>query len=616
MIKSEIKEIINVFNNNYIYEIPDFQRDFVWGEDEVRRLIKDFKEDTEDFKVEIKETDGYLLGNIVLIEDQHDVNKKIVIDGQQRLTTLSLLYKALELQLLIKMQEYKNPTEIKKWSQRSSDLASGYSIVNDEGDFETFKIQHHKSLEFGNSYKEIIQDDSNIITNQESSSDKKINEVFEILEEEISSLDDQQLTKFVTYIKTKVMLIVTTAPNLSKAFQLFEILNNRGKDLEPLDLIKNSLLKNLTSSGYNEFERDQFNNDWKQFVKNLEISSKRKVESSTFLKHYLVGTEGLNKNKDKLFEYFSNNEMNTKEVLDLVKNFKKVSRIYGDIEKQNYDSFIEDNSKMYILFDLLKLRQAHTMLIAFYDETMNTKEKVVDLAIRLGASVLYSYTQTNYIEAEIPSLLREYYKNKKTHEKDVAFTMFVNEVENRIKQKSKLAMEAVSTRKFENSKGQYNTKGLNLLKFLEIYAHNNVHIKNPTKDKKLTLEHILPRKFDSQLLEEAGFFNESEFKDYVNRIGNLAIIYNTDNSHLSNKKFNEKVKVYKTTDFLTTNSLAGELKTEIKAGKDSKLYGEINGMLVDNKVERDNLEFWNKDLIDNRSIKVGLYLEKILNKEG
>lgn len=613
MINSEIKEIINVFNNNFVYEIPDFQRDFVWGEEEVRQLFKDFHEDTNNFQIEIKDSDGYLLGNIVLIEDKNHPTKKIVIDGQQRLTTLSLLYKAVESLLFEKMQST-DPRELTKWSKKSSELAKGYGILDDEDMFEAPKIQHHSSLKFGDSYRSIIRGNNFEETEVESTSDKKISEVYEILEEEVKNLDDVQLSKFVTYIKTKVLLIVTTAPSLSKAFQLFEILNNRGKDLEPLDLIKNLLLKSLTAASDSELDRQQFNEDWKQFIINLEITPKRKIESSTFLKHYLVGTKGLNKGKDKLFDYFSKLELDAKGVLDLVKDFKRVSKIYGDIEKKSYDTFVEESNKMYILFELLKLRQAHTMLIPFYSESSETKEKIIDLAIRLGASVVFSYTQTNYIEAELPPLIREYYKNKENEGSDYALKVFTNGLETKISERAKLVREAVSTRKFENSKGQYNKKGIDLLKFMELYGHSNVHIKSPSPNKRLTLEHILPRTLKDEEYQLAGFNSKTEFKEYLNRMGNLAIIYNTDNSHLSNKKFFEKKNVYAKTDFLTTKSIAGDLTTHIKDGKDSKMVKRINENITVYTHE-DAAEYWNKELIDERSAKIASYLEKILTKE-
>lgn len=413
MITSEIQSIFNVFNNNFVYEIPDFQRDFVWGKEEVTQLFKDFYEDTDNLKKEISSLDGYLLGNIVLINNDEHTNNKIVIDGQQRLTTLSLLYKVLE--EIIDDRIYQNDQSIeamKKWMKIRGELDKGYGLFDDGRNFKSSKIQHHKSLEFGSAYRQLIRPDSNSTSILLPSN--QIEEVYDNLKEELLKLNDQKLDKFVNYIKNKVVLIVTTAPTLSKAFQLFEILNNRGKDLEPLDLIKNMLLKNLSKDNSSDDERDKFTETWRKFNDNLTINSKKKIESSTFLKHYLVGTTGENIRKDKLFNYYSKLTPSKDEVLMIVSEMHDVSYTYGKLERKEFDGFIKNTLLLDILFKLLSLKQAQTILIPFYNESEQRKSEVVDLAIRLGASVIFSYTQTNYIESEIPSLIKKYYFTLKT----------------------------------------------------------------------------------------------------------------------------------------------------------------------------------------------------------
>lgn len=79
-IVSEMENISSVLLDNAVaYYIPDFQRNFVWGEEEIKQLIEDFNEDTENFSVDTNKLEGYLLGNIVLIDEE---NKKIVVDLQ------------------------------------------------------------------------------------------------------------------------------------------------------------------------------------------------------------------------------------------------------------------------------------------------------------------------------------------------------------------------------------------------------------------------------------------------------------------------------------------------------------------------------------------------------
>lgn len=92
-IVSKIESISSVLLNDSIaYYIPKFQRNFVWGSDEIEQLLNDFIEDTNEFKDDTNDLEGYLLGNIVLIDQG---KQKIVVDGQQRLTTLSLMAKGI-----------------------------------------------------------------------------------------------------------------------------------------------------------------------------------------------------------------------------------------------------------------------------------------------------------------------------------------------------------------------------------------------------------------------------------------------------------------------------------------------------------------------------------------
>lgn len=74
------------------YHIPDFQREFIWTDEEINELFDDFMEDTNNLSKETSDLQGYLLGNIVLIREN---SHYLVIDRQQRLTTLTLIFKVL-----------------------------------------------------------------------------------------------------------------------------------------------------------------------------------------------------------------------------------------------------------------------------------------------------------------------------------------------------------------------------------------------------------------------------------------------------------------------------------------------------------------------------------------
>lgn len=218
--------------------IPDFQRAFVWTDEEANNLINDFIADTDNFTVDIDSLPGYLLGNIVLIKNNTN-NSADVVDGQQRLTTLTLLFKAIFI-ALEELQKEKADTA-NKWYRVMADIDKAFQFLDNDDKFKGLRILHNSSLNFGETYKAIIKNENTLTIQASSESDENLNLVFETLCErvsEIRELGEKQFKNFIKYIQDKVLLIVTTADSKEKAFQLFEVLNNRGRSLEPMDLLK------------------------------------------------------------------------------------------------------------------------------------------------------------------------------------------------------------------------------------------------------------------------------------------------------------------------------------------------------------------------------------------
>lgn len=572
---SEMKTIRDVMlNNENIFFIPDFQRNFVWGTEEVTQLFSDFSEDTNDYNTNIMELEGYLLGNIVLINEGDQ--KKIVVDGQQRLTTLSLVFKAL-MAVLMKKIDSKNGTENYKWIAKMADLKKGYVHTDEFDNEQGLRITHDPSLSYGNAYKNIINSNP---YETEMDSDAKLQGVYDQAYEIISAFSDTQIERFINYIKNKVKLIVTSAPSHSKAFQLFEVLNDRGKSLEPMDLIKNVFLKKLNIEGRKENEIDEFKINWAEFLKNLQLSPQRSIASSTFMKHFLISEYGVNIKQANLFDFFGSKkplkdkrELNGKEILEIAKKMKRYSKIYSQIEQGNYGVFYNHHN-MHLLYKVFGLRQLHPLLMVFYDEQSDEKKAIIlDLALRFGVSVLYSFTQTNFIENEITNLISNYLNHK---DKEVAFSELNDATNALIKQRLKIVASILPAKDFTSSNGGAQTKAFSLLKFIELYFNNNSSIILPEPGKKITIEHILSREIDKAVLPASGFTGEADFKDHVNLIGNLTLLYNNDNSHLKNAVFADKVNVYTTSKFIMANTIINPLTTTHKNGMDTKRYNLIN----------------------------------------
>ncbi|MEB8127621.1 DUF262 domain-containing protein [Staphylococcus succinus] len=591
-----------IFNSKQPFFIPEFQREFVWDQKDIKELLIDFMEDSEDFEKETSALSGYLLGNIVLIANNDHMT---VIDGQQRLTTITIIFKALQSYAKNKtkeLSEYKD-----KWSNLSSNLPKGYSMTNDLGEFVKLKIKHDTSLPFGDFYRRLMQNQLNedyIITNN---SDKNIREiydyVFEFIEE--NNLSEKQIIRFINYLMYNVYLIMTTAPSESKAFQLFEVLNDRGRALEPLDLIKNLALQSIVKNG-DESIKNEFLKNWKRFSLNLEYpfqkdNRRKKISSSKFLTNYLLAMYGENVKKNNLLDFFKKKlkEWNSNNIVDFSKDLANISDIFAKLEVHDYVAFTNKHQYlMTTIYEVISVEQAKVMLMPFYLlDNESDKKSILDAVIRYVTTILFSFNQTNTIESFIPKMIKKYYENKNVK---ATVELINNEI--------KLFIDDIHTnlpsKKLENKNGIHSPKAILLYRLIEGLIIKNGNAISKSLSKHLTIEHILSQKINIDNYSEIGFLDEEEFAQYKNRIGNLTLINNTDNSSMGNKKFIEKLPHYRDdVEFLLTKKLATNLETNVKNGQDTKLVNMINSYITTPKLAKNEIHY-TKKMIDLRSNEI------------
>lgn len=593
-----------LLDDNKLFYIPEFQRDFVWKEEQAKELIYDLREDTDDFIKDSDELQGYLLGNIVLIEN--DKKRYLVIDGQQRLTTLTLLFKVLyeRIDNIIERSENK---ERDKWLKRIGQISNGYQVVDDEDNFKGLRIIHDEGLTFGGYYRDLITDKVSEDTIIISDSDNNIKEVYNTLSEELSNLNDAQMSKFISYIKNKVKLIVTTAPSEGKAFQLFEVLNDRGRSLEPMDLVKNTFLKTLRQSGYSDDDVRILNKNWKEFIENLQITPKKKIASSVFMKHFIGYEYNKNIKQERLFDFFKNDlKLSGDDIISLVKKINRYSKIYTSIEKNPLENdFLKDNQDMFLIFKQFGIKQFHPILMSFYDAPEEIKIQVVDLCCRYGASIIFSSTQTNVIEKEMVNIIGKI-KNRKNYQEK--YDSLNSHIQVLINNNSEKLVTNIEKNNFINSTGGTQKKVRDMLYFIELKFNNNALIIRPPKGKRITIEHILAKKTEINDLRSYGFSDSDEMYRYLNRIGNLTLLYHDENTSIGTRRFAEKFNTYLKSDFIVTKSIVSKLETTIKNGVETdriKLLNEHQPNYLTN-------ENWTREFIEERSHRISGLVDLII----
>lgn len=245
---------IRLLLQNARFNIDFYQREYKWQTKQLQELIEDLTEkflesyDPEDERSSILSYENYFLGSIILCEKN---SKKFVIDGQQRLTTLTLLLMYLKNRLLNEAQKTKISSLI------YSDVY-GKESFNIEVDERT----HCMSALFKNEEYD-IPDPTESIQNI-------LNRYYEIEKLFPDDFDEKVLIFFSDWLLQNVYMVEITAYTDEDAYIIFETMNDRGLSLNPLDMLKGFLLASIT----NDENRNKALAVWKKWSEKLRLLGK------------------------------------------------------------------------------------------------------------------------------------------------------------------------------------------------------------------------------------------------------------------------------------------------------------------------------------------------------
>lgn len=205
--------IENIVSNNEFFNIPIYQRLYVWGDDQIKTLLEDLKRGFESAPDR-----DYYLGAIMLTQNN---NKFDLIDGQQRFTTLWLISKGLEGSLVPFISGLVNKVLIPRISFSIRDFANRFFV---NGDYSNFTKDEKEEL------KPIVR---GLAT---------IQNFIETLETDFDKIS------FSEYIFKKVKMVATEMPSNTDENKVFEAMNNRGVQLQQHEILKSRLLSKMTNS--------------------------------------------------------------------------------------------------------------------------------------------------------------------------------------------------------------------------------------------------------------------------------------------------------------------------------------------------------------------------------
>lgn len=230
-----------IFSSDFEYHIPGYQRPYSWTKEETGLLFDDLYNFFQEEK-----SDNYFLGNIVLIKEEQKRYAE-VIDGQQRLTTLSILFSA---------------------------MADAFGDSECKSDCKAYLCEKGKALEgieakprvflrdadhpFFYKYIQNVQLDALVALDPvtlDTEAKKHIRENCALLREKLKDifLDDKQRLEFTQFLLTRCYLVVVSTPSQESAFRIFTVMNSRGLDLLPTDIIKSTVIGSLPKEKQQEY---------------------------------------------------------------------------------------------------------------------------------------------------------------------------------------------------------------------------------------------------------------------------------------------------------------------------------------------------------------------------
>lgn len=580
---------------NCFYIIPDYQREYVWGDKQINLLLNDIKS-----SYETNINSEYFIGTTIVSNSDITDNHYEVIDGQQRLTTLFLILCALHVLLGNKVIEQC----IKDYATDDNGQDINYVRLTLNYDETSDLIRYISSDKYTpDKIQEYIDKSVNVTISM-----KKISNayrlIFEFLQE--SFKDNTELSKFWGYLSSKVEFIQIRT-DIGSALKIFETINERGIGLNPMDLLKNLIFYQVDKSQFSKI-----NTKWKDIVTPLENHYEKPLR---FLRYYIMANFTIsNKYKDgvireeQIFDWFKENKRlccYEEKPIEFVDNIIKAVK--------NYINFIEgknpSGAKNRHLYEFQKLCgggfSLHNILLL---AAANLPEALFNHLVEQLETVIFYYlmtkTSTKELEKEFSKWadeIRDISNIDNKNEQVKKYNYFIE----------KNFIPVIET-KSEEYKNYFNICALGSLQKYRIkyilakisqYVDNFIiGLNNDPKDidnyLKLEIEHILPNTQKENVVKNFyqnctldDTIKNKEYDKYKIKLGNLTLLEKPINIIAGCDILSEKKSVYSNTDVYMTSSII-ELK---KLGSKNSSIDKINKKLK-------TYNIWNDKAIIDRQL--------------
>jgi uncharacterized protein with ParB-like and HNH nuclease domain len=517
-----------IIGNGKSYQVPIFQRDYSWDKDDWEDLWNDIEE--------IPNDKTHYLGYLVLQPTVDGNESYWVIDGQQRITTLSIL--ALAATALLD-----------KWSKENIDAEDniqrkGLLVQRYIGNLSASKLSISPKITLNRNnddyYKSWLLNfrTPSVLAKLKPSQkllQKAFNYFFEQLKEKFkNNPSGADLADYLEKIVGNGIVFTQIVVNNDlDAFKVFETLNARGVKLSTADLLKNYLFKLTHQLG--EIDLDEAERRWQNINDII-----RANDLTIFIRHYWNSKYRLER-QPTLFKAIKREIKTPQIAFEFLDKLEKISQYYTAFNHTN-DELWDKEEKVHLkVIDLLNVTTCYSLMISALDFLPRNEFKIL---IRELSVIVFRYNLSDL----------------NPNEAERVFSKVANDIANKTTKTAKDAILAlkniyVADDNFEQAFSTViiNTKRKKeLIKYILVKIENQIANQDYQPEEAVaTIEHILPE-------NPGGVWNDcfpvDIQEDYIYRLGNYALLEASINNKLDNNMpFENKLVQYKKSSYMLSN---------------------------------------------------------------
>lgn len=532
--------------NKTRFVIPIYQRNYDWTVSQCKLLLDDI------LHIGTGNETAHFIGSVVYVHDDIYTSSKIkelsIIDGQQRITTLTLIYLAIyHLAIEVENDELKN------------EIYETYLVNKFVPESEKSKLRPTPDNLAALNY--LLRADSK-------EEFKRYSKVIDNFDYFRSRINEQNHDTVLEGLSKLMVVEISLDRQKDNPQRIFESLNSTGLELSQADLIRNYILMGL--------DRESQNNIYTSYWKIIEELA-REEESNTskvsdFIRDYLTLVNKKIPNKNKVYQEFKI-KFPTSDIADLEKllsPIKSLANFYNKLINPKNESDIEIRRQLEYI-DQLEIKVAYPFLIKVYEDYSNTIiSKIVFLEI---LSFVQSYVWRRFVVGLPTNALNKVFMTlyEKIEKDDYLESIQGYIARRKGSHRMPQDIEIIEALKH---KDLYNIKPKNRLYLLSrLENFNNKEVVKINGNPDITIEHIFPQTPSQAWKSQLSELEVKEMKEeYLHTLGNLTLSGN--NGSLGNKDFVHKRDIPE------------------KGYKDSRLW--LNKYLSE-------IEVWNKKSLHNRA---------------